>query len=96
MSYKLKLGVALAVAALALPTLAAAQDPTTRLDVTVIGAVLTNDSEQVADTNAVAAPQLPVVYEDDASVTEAASQTASVEASTADASANLGHGVESE
>ena len=93
MSYKLKLGVALAVAALALPALAAAQDPTTRLDVTVIGAVLTNESEQVADTNAVAAPELPVVYEDEAMASEA-SQNA--EASTGDASANLGHGVESE
>ena len=93
MSYKLKLGVALAVAALALPTLAAAQDPTTRLDVTVIGAVLTNESEQVADTNAVAAPELPVVYEDEAATT---AETANTEASTDDASANPGHGVESE
>jgi hypothetical protein len=93
MSYKLKLGVALAVAALALPTFAAAQDPTTRLDVTVIGAVLTNESEQVADTNAVAAPELPVVYEDEAATT---AETANTEASTGDASANLGHGVESE
>ena len=41
MSYKLKLGVALVVAALALPTLAAAQDPSTRTDLTIIGAVLT-------------------------------------------------------
>ncbi len=66
MSYKLKLGVALVVAALALPTLAAAQDPSTRTDLTIIGAVLTDDSEQVADTHAVATPQLPIVYEDDA------------------------------
>jgi hypothetical protein len=65
MSYKLKLGVALVVAALALPTLAAAQDPSTRTDLTIIGAVLTDDSEQVADTHAVATPQLPIVYEDD-------------------------------
>ncbi|MEZ5971644.1 MAG: hypothetical protein R3C31_07575 [Hyphomonadaceae bacterium] len=91
MSYKLKLGVALAVAALALPTLAAAQDPTTRLDVTVVGAVLTSDSEQATDRNAVATPALPIVYEDD---TNADASTA--EASTADAAANLGHGVESE
>ena len=56
MSYKLKLGVALVVAALALPTLAAAQDPSTRTDLTIIGAVLTDDSEQVADTHAVATP----------------------------------------
>ena len=65
MSYKLRLGVALAVVALALPTLAAAQDPSTRTDITVIGAVLTS-GEEVADTNAVAAPVLPVVYEDEA------------------------------
>lgn len=93
MSYKLKLGVALAVAALALPTLAAAQDPTTRLDVTVIGAVL-NSGEEIADANAVATPAMPVVYEDEATTETAAA--ANAEASTADASANLGHGVESE
>lgn len=66
MSYKLKLGVALVVAALALPTLAAAQDPSTRTDLTIVGAVLTDGSEQVADTHAVATPQMPIVYEDDA------------------------------
>ena len=66
MSYKLKLGVALAVAALAVPALAFAQDPSTRTDLTIVGAVLTDDSEQVADTNAVATPNMPIVYEDDA------------------------------
>jgi hypothetical protein len=91
MSYKLKLGVALAVAALALPTLAAAQDPTSRLDITVIGAVLTDESEQIADANAAPAAELPVVYED-----EATAETANAEASAADASADLGHSVESE
>jgi hypothetical protein len=91
MSYKLKLGVALAVAALALPTLAAAQDPTSRLDITVIGAVLTDESEQIADANAVPAAELPVVYED-----EATAETANAEASATDASADLGHSVESE
>ncbi|MCX7358330.1 MAG: hypothetical protein NT015_09355 [Alphaproteobacteria bacterium] len=96
MSYKLKLGVALAVAALALPTLATAQDPTTRLDITVVGAVL-NNGDEVADANAVAAPALPVVYEDEAAAaTETTTAAANAEASTADASANLGHGVESE
>jgi hypothetical protein len=96
MSYKLKLGVALAVAALALPTLATAQDPSSRLDITVIGAVLPDASEQVVDTNAVANPELPVVYEDETAATEAASRTANADASATDASANLGHGVESE
>lgn len=66
MSYKLKLGVALAVAALALPTLAAAQDPSTRTDIVVIGATLSGDGAEVADTNAPPAPDAPVVYEDDA------------------------------
>ena len=66
MSSKLKLGLALvAVAALALPTLAAAQDPSTRTDVVVIGATL-SDSAIVADTNATPAPSAPVVYEDEA------------------------------
>lgn len=66
MSYKLKLGVALAVAALALPTLAAAQDPSTRTDLTIVGAISNDSVEQIADTNAVPAPDAPVVYEDDA------------------------------
>lgn len=96
MSYKLKLGVALAVAALALPTLAAAQDPSTRTDVVVIGAVL-NSGDEVADTHAVATPAMPIVYEDEATAnTETSTAAANAEASTADASANLGHGVESE
>lgn len=84
MSYKLKLGVALAVAALALPTLAMAQDPSTRTDVVVIGAVLTDDAEQVADTNAVATPQLPIVYEDDAVSSDGASDSEAAAASQAD------------
>jgi hypothetical protein len=74
MSYKLKLGVALAVAALALPTLAAAQDPSTRTDLTIIGAVLSS-GEEIADANAVAAPALPVVYEDEAPAPEEESTT---------------------
>lgn len=82
MSYKLKLGVALAVAALALPTLAAAQDPTTRLDITVIGAVL-SDGDEVADANAVATPQLPVVYEDDAAASSTDDTTSNTEAAAA-------------
>lgn len=82
MSYKLKLGVALAAAALALPTLAAAQDPTTRLDITVIGAVL-NDGDEVADANAVATPPLPVVYEDDAAASAADDTTSNTEAAAA-------------
>jgi|CXWL01.1.fsa_nt_gi hypothetical protein len=65
MSYKLKLGVAVAVAALALPSLAAAQDPSTRTDIVVIGATL-SDGAEVADANATPAPDAPVVYEDDA------------------------------
>lgn len=88
MSYKLKLGVALAVAALALPTLAAAQDPSTRTDLTIIGAVLTDESGQVADANAVPAAELPVVYEDDAV------ESAVAEASATGASADLSNAVE--
>lgn len=83
MSYKLKLGVALVVAALALPTLAAAQDPSTRTDLTIIGAVLTDDSEQVADTHAVATPQLPIVYEDDAAASAADDNASTGEAAAA-------------
>lgn len=64
MSHKLKLGVALVVAALALPTIAAAQDPSTRTDLTIIGAVSTESVEQIADAHAVPAPDAPVVYED--------------------------------
>ena len=52
--------------------------------------------EETADANAVAAPAMPVVYEDEAAATTEATAAASAEASTADASANLGHGVESE
>lgn len=73
MSYKLKLGVAfVAVAALALPTLAAAQDPSTRTDIVVIGATLSDEATQVADTNAVATPNLPIVYEDEATTADEA------------------------
>ena len=64
MSHKLKLGVALVVAALALPTIAAAQDPSTRTDLTIIGAVSTENTEQIADAHATPAPDAPVVYED--------------------------------
>ena len=78
MSYKMKLGVALvAVAALALPSLAAAQDPSTRTDIVVIGATL-SDGAEVADTNATPAPDAPVVYEDDAAP-NATEETASTE-----------------
>jgi hypothetical protein len=84
MSYKLKLGVALAAAALALPTLAAAQDPSTRTDITVIGAVLSDDTEQVADRNVGATPEMPIVYEDDsapeAGDTEEAAASSAAEA----------------
>jgi len=86
MTNKLKLALVLA-AALTLPTIAAAQDPSTRTDLTIIGAVLTDGSEQVADTNAVPAAELPVVYEDEA---------AAAEASATDASADLSHAVEAE
>ena len=79
MSYKLKLGVALvAVAALASPTVAAAQDPSTRTDIVIIGATLSGDGAEVADTNATPAPDAPVVYEDDAAP-NATSETASTE-----------------
>lgn len=66
MSYKLKLGVALGVAALALPTFAFAQDPSTRTDLTIVGAVSTDRLEQIADTNATPVAEMPVVYEDEA------------------------------
>jgi hypothetical protein len=81
MSYKLKLGVAIAAAALALPMLAAAQDPSTRTDIVIIGAVSSDKIE------------LPVVYEDTAQATEA---EAAADESTSDSSADLGHAVESE
>jgi hypothetical protein len=93
MSYKLKLGVAIAAAALALPMLAAAQDPSTRTDIVIIGAVSSDKIEQVADTNATPAAELPVVYEDTAQATEA---EAAADESTSDSSADLGHAVESE
>ncbi len=92
MSYKLKLGVALAAAALALPTFAAAQDPTARPEVIVIGAVLADESEHAVDHARTDTPAMPIVYEDDAS----ADTAANAEASTASAGANLGHGVEPE
>jgi hypothetical protein len=94
MSYKLKLGVAIAAAALALPTLAAAQDPSTRTDVTIIGAVSSDKIEPVADTNAAPAAEMPVVYEDTAEVSTEAE--AAADESTSDSSADLGHAVESE
>ncbi len=71
MSYKLKLGVALGVAALALPTLAFAQDPSTRTDLTIVGAVSTDRLEQIADTNATPVAEMPVVYEDEAETANA-------------------------
>lgn len=85
MSYKLKLGVALAVAALALPTLAAAQDPSTRTDLTIVGAISNDSVEQIADTNATPAPDAPVVYEDDAA--QASDEATATEEATAVAEA---------
>lgn len=90
MSHKLKLGVALVVAALALPTIAAAQDPSTRTDLTIIGAVSTESVEQIADAHAVATPDAPVVYEDAAPAASASDET---DASVA-AAANLSDAVE--
>lgn len=84
MSYKLKLGVALGVAALALPTFAFAQDPSTRTDLTIVGAVSTDRLEQIADTDATPVAEMPVVYEDEA---ETANADASATDSTADAAA---------
>jgi hypothetical protein len=75
MSYKLKLGVALGVAALALPTLAFAQDPSTRTDLTIVGAVSTDRLEQIADTNATPVAEMPVVYEDEAETANADEST---------------------
>lgn len=95
MSYKLKLGVALAIAALALPTLAAAQDPSTRTDLTIIGAVSSDKIEPVADTNAAPAAEMPVVYEDEAANNEA-TETVTAEALASDSSTDLDHAVESE
>jgi hypothetical protein len=83
----LKLGVALAVAALALPTFAAAQDPSTRTDLTIIGAVLTDTTEQVADRNAVATPAMPIVYEDEAAADEAAADASDSAANASTATA---------
>jgi hypothetical protein len=91
MSYKLKLGVALGVAALALPALAFAQDPSTRTDLVIVGAIQSDNLEQIADVNAVETAEMPVVYED-AAITE----EVSAEASASDASADLGHAVEAE
>ncbi len=94
MSYKLKLGVAIAAAVLALPTLVAAQDPSTRTDIVIIGAVSSDKIEQVADTNATPTAELPVVYED-AAQSEAIEAEAAADASTG-SSADLGHTVETE
>lgn len=80
MSHKLKLGVAVAVAALALPSLAAAQDPSTRTDIVVVGATL-SDGAEVADTNATPAPDAPVIYEDDAA--QASDEATAAEEATA-------------
>lgn len=82
MSYKLKLGVALGVAVLALPTLAFAQDPSTRTDLTIVGAVSTDRLEQIADTNATPVAEMPVVYEDEA-------EAANTDESATDASADV-------
>lgn len=95
MSYKLKLGVAIAVVALALPTLAAAQDPSTRTDITIIGAVSADQVEYVADTNATTVAELPIVYDDEAQATETQAAAAADE-STSDSRAHLGQTVESE
>lgn len=85
MSYKLKLGVALGVAALALPTLAFAQDPSTRTDLTIVGAVSTDRLEQIADTNATPVAEMPVVYEDEAEAAADESATDSATGAAAEA-----------
>ena len=95
MSYKLKLGVAIAATVLALPTFAAAQDPSTRTDIVIIGAVSSDSIEYVADTNATPTAELPVVYED-AAQSEAPEAEAAADESTTYSSADLGHAVETE
>lgn len=84
--------LALAIAALALPTLAMAQDPSTRTDLTIVGAVSADKVEATIDANATPVAELPIVYEDETS-TQAA---ASAEESAAASSANLGQSVQSE
>lgn len=94
MSYKLKLAVAVA-AAFALPTIAVAQDPSTRTDITVIGAVSASNVEAVADANATAAADLPIVYDDAADASDEADEV-NVEESATGSATDLSHAVESE
>jgi hypothetical protein len=94
MSYKLRLAVAVA-AACALPTIAVAQDPSTRTDITVVGAVSAEQVEAVADANATPAADLPIVYDDAAEVSEEGDK-ANAEESAASSAADLSHAVESE
>jgi hypothetical protein len=94
MSHTVKL-VVLAAATLALPATAAAQDPSTRTDLTVIGAVSSENVEYVADENATDAAELPIVY-DDAPPADVEAETDTAGPSAADAGADLGDAVESE
>lgn len=78
--------LALSIAVLAMPTLAIAQDPSTRTDVVVIGATLSSGAE-TTDLNATPAPDAPVVYEDDAA-TSATEGSAAIGETTASSEAD--------
>lgn len=88
-SYSLRPVIAAAVTAAALALPAAAQEMTFDEEI-LVGGIDTAQIEYVADPNAPATPDMPVIYEDDASARTDAG------ASATDAGADLGHGVETE
>lgn len=92
MSSKLKLAAILAATALALPAIAAAQDP--RTEIIITGAVSADKVEQVDDESATEAAELPVVYEDAADAGDEAETVAAEDSATADA--DLGQAVETQ
>ena len=89
-SYSLRPAIVAAMTAAALALPAAAQEVTFDEEI-LVGGIDTAQIEYVADPNAPATPEMPVIYEDNARSAEA-----NASASTTDAGADLGHGVETE
>lgn len=91
------IAAAATVAAFGMPVAAAAQDLTLSEEVIMVGGVSAANVEYVADPNAVAAPDLPVVYAGEGNADDNTGvQPEAPAASTTDSGSDLSHAVESE
>jgi hypothetical protein len=83
------LAAAAAVSAFSMPTPAAAQDAMLEIEIIMVGGIVAENVEFVADPEAVPVTGMPVVYEDVAAESE-------TDALTTDPAPDLGHAIEPE